>query len=131
MFRVQGRDAQGSRCELSVNASTEEQARLLAQEAGLVSIERVSIPPATQASWRLSGFAIGVLGCLGCLSSIVAGAVIGAIAGHEAEPPGHLLNTQWLTGGVVARALALSSDSVCCSPAIEKPASEDELAVIS
>lgn len=90
MFRVVGRDARGQRQEVSVVASTEAEARTLAQGAGLVAIDSVSIPPPASPSRlpRLSGFTIGCLGSLACLGFVVLGTVVGAILGKQMEPPG-------------------------------------------
>jgi hypothetical protein len=94
MFRVVGRDAQGKSRELCISASTEEEARALARGAGLVTIDSVSIPSPAR-----SGFAVGILGCLGALGTTILGAVIGGILGREAESPGSLQFTA--LGGTV------------------------------
>ena len=103
MFRVVGRDAQGNSRELSISASTEQEARELAQGAGLVTVDNVSIPSPSQSSRfpKPSGFTVGCLGCLACVGSVIVGAVIGAFTGSELEPAGHVLKTQWLTGAII------------------------------
>jgi hypothetical protein len=81
MFRVIGRDAQGKSQELSVVAATEEEARAMAQGAGLVTIDRVGAPPAARPSRlpKLSGFTAGLLSCLACVACVVLGAMIGGL----------------------------------------------------
>jgi len=89
MFRVVGRDTEGRSRELSVAASTEEEARSIAQGAGLVGIERVSVPPAVIPSRlpKLSGFALGCLSSVICVALVIAGAVIGGLVARDSAPP--------------------------------------------
>ena len=66
MFRVVGRDALGRRCEISVSASTEEEARRIALSSGsIATIDQVAVPPPVpppRLSLRRSGF--GVSSCV-------------------------------------------------------------------
>ena len=88
MFRVAGRDAQGTSRELSVGATNEQEARALAQAAGLVVIERVSTPGPLKPSRlpKLSGFAVGCLTSIMCVVLVAAGAVIGALVARDSAP---------------------------------------------
>src|SRR5262245_49066816 len=88
MFRVVGRDAQGRNRELSVAAGTVEEARAVAQTAGLVDITALSAPPAVHPSRlpKLGGFALGCLSCAACVALVVAGAVIGALVARDSPP---------------------------------------------
>lgn len=108
MFRVVGRDARGNREELSVVASTAEEARAVALRAGLVSVEGVSAsPPTRRPLFRLDGFALGALAVVGFFGSIVSGAVIGGWMGDQTEPPGFHLRQNWIGGAVGGAAVGL------------------------
>jgi hypothetical protein len=88
MFRVVGRDAEGRSRELSVAASTEEEARSIARNAGLIGVERVSVPPTVIPSRlpELSGFALGCLSSVICVALVIAGAVIGGLVARDSAP---------------------------------------------
>lgn len=107
MFRVTGRDAQGHSRELSVNASTEEQARVLVQASGLVSIERISVPPDSPAPRRLSPMMAPTTAAITTDATLPKVPMTPMAEPLENEPAGHVLRTQWLTGAVIGAGIGL------------------------
>jgi hypothetical protein len=87
MFRVVGRDARGKRREMSVFASTEAEARALAHGEGLVTIDRVSIPPPYSPhllSPKVRAFGGSCLGgVLGGGAGVFLGVALGSAGGQD------------------------------------------------
>ena len=107
MYLVVGRDAAGGMRELRLNASTEEEARTIAHEGGLIAIDRVQRVASLQASssQKTSGFTFGVLGTLGCLASTIMGALVGYMIGNVTDRG--FIEVGWLIGSVVGAIIGL------------------------
>ena len=110
MFRVTGRDVRGNRREISVNAATEEEARAIALASGdLASVDRIDLPsPAPPPMPRLNVGLAAFLGCLLCLGMTVAGAVLGAMVGHEVDRVhAEAIRTRWVVFGTTGTIVGL------------------------
>ena len=109
MSQIIGRDALGATRVLSVCASTEEEARGIARQAGIVTVDRLGPPPSLPPSRlpKLSGFTLGCLSLLGCVGAVILGAVIGAAAMKGTEPPGFASLDATLRGGLVGSIIGL------------------------
>lgn len=111
MFRVVGRDARGTYREISVCASTEDEARAIVLGSGdIATIDRVTIPPPAlpPRTLKLSRWTATILGCLLCLGSTTIGAVVGLWIGHDLDKSSHeFIRVRWLVGGMVGAILGV------------------------
>ena len=111
MFRVVGRDFRGASHEISVCATTEEEARANVLKSGtIVTIDCVSIMPPSPAaqSAKPGRWAAIPFGCVLCLGFTVIGTAVGLLSGHMVDIlSGEFIQVYWLIGSAVGAMLGL------------------------